>query len=59
MLGFLTGESFSDRLSGLIEFVFGKILTFSLERTAAFFLSSYFLIDSYKEFSSRSAKNFS
>ena len=36
LFGFFTGESLRESVNGLILFIFGKILTFSVERIAAF-----------------------
>lgn len=46
LLGFFIGESLRERVKGLILFVLGKMLTFSADRIAAFFLSISLRTDS-------------
>lgn len=58
LLGFFIGESLRERVKGLILFVLGKMLTFSADRIAAFFLSISLRTDSQREFSYTSLKNF-
>ena len=46
LFAFFTGESLRESVNGLILFIFGKILTFSVERIVAFFESISLRMDS-------------